>query len=94
VASSRSEYAWVSELGTGERDELALADRQLFASLANLGVEAVGSRSSQARKPSVDRRPTARVVGADSSEGDVGSDRIGEQKAVLGHRRIAPTAAR
>ena len=86
VASSRIRIARVGEERPRERDELALAEREAEAALAELRVVAV-------------LEPLDELVGADgagggddllarrvgAAEGDVLGDRAGEEEALLRH---------
>ena len=80
------EDARVGDQGAGERDELALAGRELRAALADLGVVAVLERADEL--VGADGRAAAPHLlgrGIRAAEGDVVADRAAEQERLLGH---------
>ena len=89
------EQPGLAELRACERDQLALADRQALAPLADLGVETVG----HAREPPVETERHERgldvgVGRALAAEAHVLANRRVEQEAVLRHEADASTAFR
>jgi hypothetical protein len=76
----------VGDQGAGERDQLALARRQLRPALSHLGVIAVlQSRHELVGAHRLGRGGDLVLGGVGAPERDVVGDRAGEQEALLGH---------
>src|SRR5579871_4594067 len=67
-----------------DRDPLALAARQLYAALADPGVEPVGqARDKIGERRLFEREPDLGLVGLGPGEGDIGAQRVVEQIGVF-----------
>ena len=76
----------VGDERAGERDELALAGRELDAALADLGVQAVGEAADEVLGADAAQRAPHLVLGrVGPPEGDVLADRPAEQERLLRH---------
>ena len=85
----------VGDQRAGERDQLALAGRELHAALADLGVVALlGSASMNSSAPTARGGRAHLLVGrVGPPEGDVLADRAAEQEALLRARSPSASAA-